>query len=98
MRVCAVEEVVAQTRTAATGVIPPGAVGQPATTRSAGVAGWSKSDDRGTESGDRARGREVSGGAATDDAHPGVGALTALAFVLIIGQADRFECGKQIAS
>jgi transposase len=30
--------------------------------------------------------------------HPGVGALTALAFVLIIGRADRFECGKQIAS
>lgn len=30
--------------------------------------------------------------------HPGVGALTALAFVLIIGRADRFECGKQIAN
>jgi transposase len=30
--------------------------------------------------------------------HPGVGALTALAFVLIIGRADRFPCGKQIAS
>jgi transposase len=30
--------------------------------------------------------------------HPGVGALTALAFVLIIGQAERFQCGKQIAS
>src|ERR1022692_4252890 len=30
--------------------------------------------------------------------HPGVGALTALAFVLIIGRAERFECGKQIAS
>ena len=29
--------------------------------------------------------------------HPGVGALTALAFVLIIGQAERFQCGKQIA-
>jgi transposase len=29
--------------------------------------------------------------------HPGVGALTALAFVLIIGKADRFQCGKQIA-
>jgi transposase len=29
---------------------------------------------------------------------PGVGALTALAFVLIIGEAERFECGKQIAS
>ena len=30
--------------------------------------------------------------------HPGVGALTALAFVLIIGKAERFCCGKQIAS
>jgi transposase len=30
--------------------------------------------------------------------HPGVGALTALCFVLIIGRADRFQCGKQIAS
>jgi transposase len=30
--------------------------------------------------------------------HPGVGALTALAFVLIIGQAKRFHCGKQVAS
>jgi transposase len=29
--------------------------------------------------------------------HPGVGALTALAFVLIIGRAGRFQCGKQIA-
>jgi len=30
--------------------------------------------------------------------HPGVGALTALAFVLIIGEAERFGCGKQIAA
>ena len=30
--------------------------------------------------------------------HPGVGPLTALAFVLIIGEAGRFGCGKQIAS
>src|SRR5260221_5118740 len=30
--------------------------------------------------------------------HPGVGPLTALAFVLIIGQAERFQCGKQVAS
>jgi transposase len=26
--------------------------------------------------------------------HPGVGALTALAFVLILGKAERFQCGK----
>jgi len=30
--------------------------------------------------------------------HPGVGPLTALAFVLIIGKAERSQCGKQIAS
>jgi transposase len=30
--------------------------------------------------------------------HPGVGPLTALAFVLIIGDAARFRCGKQVAS
>jgi len=30
--------------------------------------------------------------------HPGVGALTAVAFVLIIGEANRFDCGKQIAA
>jgi len=30
--------------------------------------------------------------------HPGVGPLTALAYVLIVGEADRFQCGKQVAS
>jgi len=30
--------------------------------------------------------------------HPGVGALTALAFVLLIGDTERFRCGKQVAS
>jgi transposase len=30
--------------------------------------------------------------------HPGVGSLTALAFVLIIGEVNRFRCGKQVAS
>src|SRR6202047_4983830 len=30
--------------------------------------------------------------------HPGVGPLTALAFVLIIGKPDRFQCGQKIAS
>jgi len=30
--------------------------------------------------------------------HPGVGALTALAFVLILGSPDGFHCGKQIGS
>ena len=40
----------------------------------------------------------MSRGATLDDASPGVGSLTTLAFVLIIGQAERFRCGKQIAS
>ena len=30
--------------------------------------------------------------------HPGVGPLTALAFVLMVGQAERFHCGNQVAS
>jgi transposase len=30
--------------------------------------------------------------------HPGVGPITALAFVLAIGSPDRFACGKQIGS
>lgn len=30
--------------------------------------------------------------------HPGVGPITALAFVLILGVPERFRCGKQLAS
>jgi transposase len=30
--------------------------------------------------------------------HPGVGPITALAFVLIIGSPERFRCGKQVGS
>jgi transposase len=30
--------------------------------------------------------------------HPGVGPITALAFVLVIGSPDRFGCGQQIGS
>jgi transposase len=30
--------------------------------------------------------------------HPGVGPITALAFVLVIGSPERFNCGKQVAS
>ena len=37
------------------------------------------------------------GSTTTNDA-PGVGPLTALGFVLIIGRPERFQCGKQIAS
>lgn len=30
--------------------------------------------------------------------HPGVGALTALSFVLIIGKAERFRCGRTMVN
>ena len=30
--------------------------------------------------------------------HPGVGSITALAFVLILGVPERFHCGKQVGS
>lgn len=30
--------------------------------------------------------------------HPGVGPLTALAYVLVVGTPDRFHCGKQVGS
>ena len=30
--------------------------------------------------------------------HPGVGPITALAYVLVLGTPDRFRCGKQVAS
>ena len=30
--------------------------------------------------------------------HPGVGSITGLAYVLIIGTPDRFPCGKQVGS
>jgi len=30
--------------------------------------------------------------------HPGVGPMTALAFVLVLGTPDRFRCGKQVGS
>ena len=30
--------------------------------------------------------------------HPGVGPITALAYVLVLGTPDRFRCGKQVGS
>ena len=60
------EAVVARTRTAAAGVVSVGTVGKPATTRSA-EDGSTEPDHRGTNPGDRAASREVSGGRATED-------------------------------
>src|SRR5439155_13959991 len=61
------DEAVAGTRTAATGVVSAGSMGQPATPRSAGVVGSTEPDYRGTESGHRAGSRKVPRSAATDD-------------------------------
>jgi hypothetical protein len=62
------EAVVAGPRTAATGIIPVGSMGKPATARPAGVAGSAEPEHRGVEPGDRAGSGEMSRGAATDDA------------------------------
>jgi transposase len=72
-------------------------VGEPAAARFAGVAGSAEPDDFGT---DRTIEQEVEKypEAQRLRTHPGVGSLTALAFVLIVGKAERFQCGKQIAS
>src|ERR1700737_5075172 len=48
------EEVVAETRTAATGVIPACSLGKPTTRRSIGVDGSTEPDHHGTEPGNRA--------------------------------------------
>src|SRR5215472_16645413 len=53
--------------TPATRVLPVSAVGQPATTRAAGVAGSIESHDRRVKPGHRARSRKVSAGTASDD-------------------------------
>src|SRR4029077_11061333 len=61
------EETVAGSGTKAVGGISASSVGEPATARSAGVAGSTEPDDRRTDSGDRARSGEVSGGPTLDD-------------------------------
>ena len=65
---------------------------------SAGTSRPDESDDRGANCSGRAEKPESGpkfGGLVT---HPGVGPLTALAFVLIIGTPTRFQRGKQIGS
>src|SRR5208283_3853523 len=61
------KEVVAGGGTRATGVVSLSALGEPATARSAGVAGPTDSDDCRVDAGHRARGGEVSGGATLAD-------------------------------
>ncbi len=84
-------------RTAATGIIPVGPLGKSAAARSAGVAGSTEPDDcRVNQAVEQEA--EKCREAQRLMTHPGVGALTALCFVLIIGEAGRFGCGKQVAS
>jgi transposase len=90
------EAIVARRRTRTPGVVCAGSVGEPATARSAGVARPTDADDCRVDGGHRA-GSKRCPDVQRLQTHPGVGALTALAFVLIIGRAERFQCGKQIA-
>ena len=62
------EAVVAGSGTRATGVVPVSSVGEPATARSAGVAGPTEPDDCRADAGHRAGSGEVSRGAALADA------------------------------
>jgi hypothetical protein len=62
------KEVVAGRGTRATGVVSLSALGEPATARSAGVAGPTDADDCRVDAGHRAGSGEVSGGAALADA------------------------------
>ena|SRR5579864_2184347 len=72
-----------------------GQSGEPTAAGLTGVAGSIESDHRRTKPVDRVEKYPAAQRLMT---HPGVGALTALAFVLIIGEAERFGCGKQIAA
>jgi transposase len=90
------EEAVAGARTRAIGNLSASPLGEPATRGSAAVAGSAEPDDcRLTQAIEREV--EKSPQARLLMTHPGVGSLTALAFVLIIGKAERFQCGKQIS-
>ena len=91
------EEVVAGSGTAATGVVPVGTVGEPAAARSAGVAGSTEPNDRGIQSGGRTRGGEVSCSTAIDDASRSRSSHRT-GFRTDHRRAERFQCGKQVAS
>jgi len=74
-----------ETADATTRIIPVGSMGEPATNAICGADGSTESNHRGAEPGDRAGSGEVSRRATSDDPSR-VGALTALAFVLILGK------------
>src|SRR5215813_2881714 len=80
------EETVASARTRTTGSLSLSPLGKPTTQGSAGVSGSAEPDDCRTDASHQALRRRALLRFMT---HPGVGALTALAFVLIIGKAER---------
>jgi len=88
---------VAAGRADPTGVLGTGSVGEPAQAGSAGVAGPIEPNHRELT---EAVQQEVEKCPEAQRlmTHPGVGPLTALAFALVIGTAERFRRGKQIAS
>jgi hypothetical protein len=93
------ERTVARMRTAETEIIPVGFMGQSATTGSAGVAGSTEPDQRGTDPGDRIE-QEVEKCPAAErlTTHPRVGPLTALAFVADHRQRRTLSLQQEVAS
>jgi transposase len=72
-------------------------LGPSAPARVVGVAGSIASNDRRTHSCRRAGSQEAARGSTLDDA-PGRGPAYALAYVLIVGNPNRFHRGKQIGN
>jgi Transposase IS116/IS110/IS902 family len=83
--------------TEATGDSRAGALGEPTRARSAGDGRSPQPNDCRFNGSDRAGGSN-SPAAQRLATHPGVGTLTAVAFVLIIREVERFHCGNQVAS
>src|SRR5205814_9417699 len=81
----------------ATGSVAVAAVGEPEESGVAGAVGSTGSVDwRAGRCGGRTGQHPTSSAARMT--HPGVGPITALAFVLTMGPAQRFRRGKQVAS
>ena len=70
----------------------------PAPARFTGAAGPAEPQDRGVNQQPSSRKPRKRPEVLRLMTHPGVGPITALAFVLIIGTPERFPCGKQIGS
>jgi transposase len=83
--------------TEATGDSRAGALGEPTRARSAGDGRSPQPNDADLTEAIEQEGSN-SPAAQRLATHPGVGTLTALAFVLIIREVERFHCGNQVAS